>query len=153
MKLKEEWHHRKKRTRVNRPVHPHSSSSPGAALGSVPTVALSSAQAHQVYHRTADCGRKQIDFCDGVDSPPRRLNPCGSTPARVSPWTWSHRPGVFPIMERRGARRTIERFHRCRADCARARTSLMVRGRPRRDGLRHGRKQKRTTEQTSQTKS
>jgi transposase len=37
-----------KRTRVNRSVHPHSSSSPGAALGSVPTVALSSAQAQEV---------------------------------------------------------------------------------------------------------
>ena len=31
------------RTRVNRWAHPHSSSSPAAALGSVPTVALSSA--------------------------------------------------------------------------------------------------------------
>jgi len=36
------------RTRVNRSAHPHSSSSPAAALGSVPTVALSSASGVQV---------------------------------------------------------------------------------------------------------
>jgi hypothetical protein len=34
-------------------------------------------------------GRKQIDFRDGVDSPLGRANPCGSTPARTVPWTWS----------------------------------------------------------------
>ena len=37
-----------KRTRANQAARPHSSSSPGAALGSVPTVALSSAQVTQV---------------------------------------------------------------------------------------------------------
>jgi hypothetical protein len=69
-------------------------------------------------------------------------------------------PGPGPMARRNsdyGAARSpagrSNRFYRCRADRARARTRPTVRGRPRRDGLRHGRMQKRTTEQTSQIKS
>ena len=69
-------------------------------------------------------------------------------------------PGPGPMARRNsdyGAARSpagrSNRFYRCRADRARARMRPMVRGRPRRDGLRHGRMQKRTTEQTSQIKS
>lgn len=144
---------RGQRTRVNRPVHPHSSSSPGAALGSVPTVALSSAQAPEVYDARLHDGRKQIDSCDGVDSRLRHANPCGSTPARRVPWTWPMARRVPDYGAARSPAGRSNRFYRCRADRARARMRLTIRGRPRRDGLRRGRMQKRTTGQTSRIKS
>lgn len=91
-----------KRTRVNRLVHPHSSSSPGAALGSVPTVALSSAQVTEVYYRRPHEGRTQIDFCDGVDSPLTASESLRLHASSMCPLDLAVGPGVFPIMERRG---------------------------------------------------
>jgi hypothetical protein len=96
---------------------------------------------------------KPFDFCDGVDSPLWRANPCGSLPARGVPLTWLLWPGVFLIMERLGVPQDDRRdFIGVGRTYARARTRPTVRGRPRRDGLRHGRTQKRTTEQTSRRK-
>ncbi len=110
MKLKEEW--RPGAKNKGEPLaHPHSSSSPGAALGSVPTVALSSAQVAEVYYRRLHDRRKQIDSCDGVDSPPpRRANPCGSTPARCVPWTWSLDQAYSRLWSGLESRRTIEQI-------------------------------------------
>ena len=122
------------RTRVNRWAHPRSSSSPGAALGSVPTVALSSASGSISIASMI----KTENIFDHVTVLIRRLRASESLRLPAS----SMRPLDLAISARRetdcGAARSpagrSNRFYRCRAHFARARTYLTVRGRPRRDG-------------------
>jgi len=109
MKLKEERNvGTAQRTRVNRAVHPHSSSSPGAALGSVPTVALSSAQVVEVYHRKPQDARKPFDHVTvlirrSIERESLRLFASSRCPLDLAVW-----PGVFPIWSGEESRRTIE---------------------------------------------
>ena len=92
-------------------VHPHSPSSPGAALGSVPTVALSSAQVIEVYYQQPRDGREQIDFCDGVDPPRLGVRiPAAPAPARGVPWTWPLGQAYSRLWSGVESRRTIEQI-------------------------------------------
>jgi len=94
---------------------------------------------------------RQLERCDGVDSLSMTANPHGFRPARRVPLPW--------LLLRRNsdsgaAGMSVGRSNwvlRCRAKRARTRTAVQVRETPRRDGLRHGRTKKRTTDGTSQT--
>ena len=135
MKLKEEWRHGAKNK--GEPLGPPSflfEPWRGARVGShrCPILRVRLLKCSIQDQRT----EKPFDSCDGVDSPlDGRANPCGSLPARCCPLDLAipaRRENDYGAAWSPAGR--SNRFYRCRANRARARTYLTVRGRPRRDG-------------------
>ena len=72
----------------------------------------------------------------------RRANPCGSLPARCVPLTWSLGQACSRLWSGEESRRTIEEILSVSGESRPSADVMTVRGRPRRDGLRHGRNRK-----------